>query len=123
MTIEVLSDNSVEVSVVATPAVEVEVSPGGFTQQVVSVNPEYTIAVGVIENDPTIFKEYAYTSGDLTQISTWDSPAKGTLLMQKVLAYSGGNLSTIQTTYSGITLQTTYTFTDGNLVSTDTVRL
>lgn len=86
-------------------------------------DPAFAIAVGVIPKDPSVFRELSYTDENLTQIDTWDSPAKGTLLMRKVLGYNEGDLSTVETTYSGVTMRTTLTFTNGNLVSTDTVQL
>lgn len=117
VSVEITPQPVIEVEVVSQPVIEVEVSPGGFVQQVVGVNPEYAIAVGVIESDPLVFKEFSYTDGDLTQIDVWDSAAKSTLLMQKVLTYSEGNLATLSATYSGITLTNTYTFVDGDLRS------
>lgn len=132
-TIEVLADGSanvsvvetaaVEIEVVETPAIEVEVLQGGFVQQIIGIDPEYTIAVGVIENDPTVYKEFSYTSGDLTQISTWGTSAKNTLLIQKTLTYSNGDLASVTTTYSGVSLRTDYTFTNGDLVATDTMSI
>ena len=133
MTVEVISNNEIQVSIVETPAIEieiiedpaitVEVLPGGFSQQIISTDPEYAISVGVIESDPLVFKEFTYTSGDLTQIDIWDDQSKTTLLMRKVLSYSNGDLSNIVTTHSGISVQTNYTFTSGDLTSIDMVRL
>lgn len=70
-------------------------------------------------SNPSYYKTFTYSSGDLTNINVYTDSGMGTQLFSRTLSYSSGDLVTITTTRisDSATLTKTLAYSGGDLAS------
>lgn len=131
-TVEILSDNVVEVSVEPSPVIEVEVQPnsvvdvevlpGGITYGGV-LSLDYQLILGRLINQPTLHKVLSYSSGNLTQIDVYSDDTLSNQLLSIVYNYTDNSLTqkVLTDLVSGRVLTIDYNYTSDNLTSINEV--
>lgn len=130
MSVEVLGNNLIEITVEPTPVVEVlvepsptievEVYPGGVVNTgSIDLSDRYQLILNRFTNNPQLHKEYTYTGDNLTRIEAWNSSAKTTKYYTVDLTYTGVNLTgkTLTDNVNGDVLNVVYGYTGSNLTS------
>jgi hypothetical protein len=130
MSVEVLGNNLIEVtveptpiveiSVESTPVVEVEVYPGGVVNTgSVDLSNRYQLILNRFTSNPQLHKEYTYTGENLTRIEAWNSSAKTTKYYTINFTYTGANLTgkTLTDNVNGDVLNVVYSYIGSNLTS------
>ena len=130
MSVEVIGNNLVEVliepapvveiDVQPSPVVEVEVFPGGIViQGGTQLSLQYQLILGRLLNQPQLFREFGYTSGNLTAIDAWTNPDKLVKMFEIRFTYTGANLTqkVLTDVQSSTVLTVNYSYSDGNLTS------
>lgn len=123
-TVEILSDNIVEVSIEPSPVVDIEVLTGGIViKGVTNLSLQYQLILGRLASQPQLYREFTYTSENLTGIDAWTTPEKTTKIFEVRFTYTGSNLTqkVLTDIQTNTILTVTYTYTGDNLTSINEV--
>lgn len=123
-TVEILSDNIVEVSIEPSPVVDIEVLTGGIViQGGTNLSLQYQLILGRLASQPQLYREFTYTSENLTGIDAWTTPEKTTKIFEVRFTYTGSNLTqkVLTNIQTNTILTVTYTYTGDNLTSINEV--
>lgn len=122
--VEVLGNGSIEISIEPSPIVEVEVLTGGIViQGGTNLNLQYQLILGRLASQPQLYREFTYTSGNLTGIDAWTTSEKTTKIFEIRFTYTGANLTqkVLTDVQSNTVLTVTYAYTGDNLTSINEV--
>lgn len=128
--VEILSDNVIEVSIEPSPIVEVEVQPNPVVEVevltggiVIHVSLQYQLILGRLASQPQLYREFTYTSNNLTGIDAWTTSEKITKIFEIRFTYTGANLTqkVLTDVQSNTVLTVTYAYTGDNLTSINEV--
>lgn len=123
-TVEILSDNIVEVSIEPSPVVDIEVLTGGIViQGGTNLSLQYQLILGRLASQPQLYREFTYTNENLTGIDAWTTPEKTTKIFEVRFTYTGSNLTqkVLTNIQTNTILTVTYTYTGDNLTSINEV--
>jgi len=128
MSVEILGENLVEITiepppiieieVEPSPVVEIEVLPGGVSYGGV-ISLEYQLVLGRLIGQPSLHKVLTYTDGNLTSIDVYNNDTLTTQLLDIQFSYTSGNLTqkVLTDLVNGKILTVDYDYTGNNLTS------